>query len=238
LLTLGLALPAAGLAQNPSGYATGPAAQVWKSPYGLCWRTSTWTPAQASPECDPDLVRKPVAAAPPPPPPVVVAPSSPPPAPIAAPAPPPVAPLAKAAPPAPPAKAKPAPLTLGANELFGFNQASLTPAGRAKLDQEVIQRASREYADIKQVSVSGHTDRLGTAQYNQRLSERRAEAVRAYLVSRGMDGAKVKSQGFGLSRPVKTCPDKVAGKAANRQGLIACLAPNRRVEIEMSGTKR
>jgi OOP family OmpA-OmpF porin len=228
-------LPSAALAQNPSGYATGPSAQVWKSSSGLCWRTGSWTAAQASAECDPDLVKKPAAAAPPPPPPpVAVMKPEPPPAPIAAPAPAPVAPVAKAAPPSP-AKPRPAPLSLGANELFGFNQAALTPAGRAKLDKEVIQRASREYADIKQVTVSGHTDRLGTARYNQRLSERRAEAVRAYLVSRGMDGAKVKSQGFGMSQPVKTCPDKVAG---GRKALIACLAPNRRVDIEMSGTKR
>ena len=232
-----LGLPGAALAQPVEGYATGPAAAVWKSAYGLCWRTTAWTAANALAECDADLVRKPAAAAPPPPPPPA-APAlrpAPPAAPIAAPPPPPVAPVAKAAPkPAPkPAPARPAPLTIGAAELFGFNQATLTPAGRAKLDKEVIQRAGREYADIRSVTVNGHTDRLGSQPYNQKLSERRAEAVRAYLVSRGVDASKVKSQGHGMGQPVKTCPDQ-----KDRRALIACLAPNRRVEIEINGTKR
>lgn len=237
LLTLAISLPVSfstgALAQNVEGYATGPAAAIWKSGYGLCWRTTSWTSAHATAECDPDLVRKPVAAAPPPPPaPAPTLRPAPPAAPIAAPPPPPVAPVAKAAPPPKPAPAKPAPLTIGAAELFGFNQATLTPAGRAKLDKEVIQRAGKEYADIRTVTVNGHTDRLGSQPYNQKLSERRAEAVRAYLVSRGIDASKVKSQGHGMSQPVKTCDQK------DRKALIACLAPNRRVEIEINGTKR
>ena len=220
-------------AQAVQGYATGPAQQVWKTPYGLCWRTTTWSAANAIAECDPDLVRKPVAAAPPPPPAPAPAPelrpAPPPPPPVVEPP----APVAKPQPAPKPAAPKPQPLTIGANELFGFNQAALTPAGRAKLDKEVIQRASKEYADIRSVTVSGHTDRLGARDYNQRLSERRAEAVRAYLVSRGMDAGKVKSQGFGMTQPVKTCPDQ-----KDRKALIGCLAPNRRVDIEINGTKR
>jgi OOP family OmpA-OmpF porin len=225
-----LGLPGASLAQPVEGYATGPAAAVWRSGYGLCWRTTAWTAASARADCDADLVRKPAAAAPPAP---ALRPA-PPAAPIAAPPPPPVAPVAKAAPaPAPkPAPARPAPLTIGAAELFGFNQATLTPAGRAKLDKEVIQRAGKEYADIRSVTVNGHTDRLGSQPYNQKLSERRAEAVRAYLVSRGVDASKVKSQGHGMTMPVKACDQK------DRKALIACLAPNRRVEIEINGTKR
>ena len=238
-IAIALCAPAAAIAQATEGYATGPSSQVWKTPFGLCWRTTAWTAAHANAECDPDLVRKPVAAAPPPPPPAPEIRPAPPPAPIAAPPPPPVAPVAKPAPaPAPkPAPAKPGPLTIGAAELFGFNQATLTPAGRAKLDQEVIQRANREYADIRAVNINGHTDRLGSPDYNQKLSERRAEAVRAYLVSRGMDGSKIESYGYGKTMPVKSCPDRVAGKA-DRKALIACLAPNRRVEIEITGTKR
>jgi OOP family OmpA-OmpF porin len=240
ILAAALCLPCASPAQPVTGYATGPGAAIWKTPYGLCWRTTAWTAASATAECDPDLVRKPVAAAPPPPPPPApVVQPAPPPAPIAAPPPPPVAPIAKPAPaPAPkPAPAKSGPLTIGAAELFGFNQATLTPAGRAKLDKEVIQRANREYADIRAVNINGHTDRLGSPDYNQKLSERRAEAVRAYLVSRGMDGSKIESYGYGKTMPVKSCPDKVAGKA-DRKALIACLAPNRRVEIEITGTRR
>lgn len=233
-LALALFVPAAALAQSTQGYATSPAAQVWKSPYGLCWRTSDWTPAQASAECDPDLVRKPVAAAPPPPP----APKPEPvPAPVAKPAPAPAAPIVVPPVAKPAAPPKPAPLTIGAAELFGFNQASLTSAGRAKLDKEVVDRAKNEYAEIRSINVNGHTDRLGSPQYNQKLSERRAEAVRTYLVSRGMDGSKIESYGYGKTMPVKSCPDKLKGKS-DRKALIACLAPNRRVEIEISGTKR
>ena len=239
ILAAVICIPCAAPAQPVMGYATGPAAAIWKTPYGLCWRTTAWTAANATAECDPDLVRKPVAAAPPPPPAAPVVQPAPPPAPIAAPPPPPVAPVAKPAPaPAPkPAPAKPGPLTIGAAELFGFNQATLTPAGRAKLDKEVIQRANREYADIRAVNINGHTDRLGSPDYNQKLSERRAEAVRAYLVARGMDGSKIESFGYGKTMPVKSCPDRVAGKA-DRKALIACLAPNRRVEIEITGTRR
>jgi OOP family OmpA-OmpF porin len=132
--------------------------------------------------------------------------------------------------------AKPAPpkptLTIGAAELFGFNQATLAPAGRAKLDKEVIERSRNDYADIRSININGHTDRLGAADYNQKLSERRANAVRAYLVSRGMDGSKIVSHGYGKTMPVKSCRDQ------NRKALIACLAPNRRVEIEINGTRR
>ena len=235
-ISIPVCVPTTVSAQAVEGYATGPGQQVWKTPYGLCWRTTSWTAAQATADCDPDLVRKPVAAAPPPAPapaPEIRPAPPPPPAPIVTPPPPPPAVVAKPAPAPKPPAPKPQPLTIGANELFGFNQATLTPAGRAKLDKEVIQRASREYADIRAVTVSGHTDRLGARDYNQRLSERRAEAVRAYLVSRGMDAAKVKGQGFGAAQPVKTCPDQ-----KDRKALISCLAPNRRVDIEINGTRR
>ena len=226
-------------AQSSPGYWTDPAAggAVWKSPFGLCWRASYWDSANATVECDPDLVPKPAAAPAPtpvPPPPVAPAPApapvpplavSPTPAPGPKPAPAP-APVAKPAP-------KPAALTIGAAELFGFNQATLTPQGRAKLDTEIVQRANREYTDIRVMNINGHTDRLGTPQYNQQLSERRAEAVRAYLVSRGMDNSKIETFGYGKTLPVKACPDQ-----KNRKALIECLAPNRRVEIEINGTRR
>lgn len=183
-------------------------------------------------ECDADLVRKPAAAvAAPPPAPMAVAPAPKPQpvpvAPAAAPAPAPApAPVAKPAP-------KPATLTIGAAELFGFNQAKLTAAGRQKLESEVVARTAKEYADIRVVNINGHTDRLGAPDYNQKLSERRAEAVRAYLVSRGMDNSKIETYGFGKTMPVKACPNQ-----KNRKALIECLAPNRRVEIQISGTRR
>jgi opacity protein-like surface antigen len=84
------------------------------------------------------------------------------------------------------------------------------------------------YADmsITDVDVTGYTDRLGSTKYNQKLSERRAVAVREYLIAHGIDGSRLKAVGKGESNPVVQCNDK------NRAALIACLAPNRRVEVE------
>jgi OmpA-OmpF porin, OOP family len=195
-------------AQTPSGYATSSGSGTWKSGTGLCWRTGYWTPAMATAECDPDLVAKP------PPPPV---------APRAAPAPTPPAPIAKPAPP------KPTVINLASSELFEFNKATLTPTARAKLDTEVIAKI-KDMKSVRFINVNGHTDRLGGAEYNQKLSERRADAVKAYLVSKGADASKIETYGFGKTLPIKACPDQ-----KNRKALIECLAPNRRVEVEIQG---
>ena len=151
-------------------------------------------------------------------------------APAPAPAPAPVA-TPRAAAPAPAPK-KPAIINLASTELFEFNKATLTADARAKLDAEVIGKL-KEFGDIRYVNVNGHADRLGTPQYNQRLSEKRAEAVRAYLVSKGADSAKVEVFGFGKTLPVKSCPDE-----SKRAALIECLTPNRRVVVEVQGTPR
>jgi OOP family OmpA-OmpF porin len=151
-------------------------------------------------------------------------------APAPAPAPAPVA-TPRAAAPAPAPK-KPAIINLASTELFEFNKATLTADARAKLDAEVIGKL-KEFSDIRYVNVNGHADRLGTPQYNQRLSEKRAEAVRAYLVSKGTDSAKVEVFGFGKTLPVKSCPDQ-----SKRAALIECLTPNRRVVVEVQGTPR
>jgi OOP family OmpA-OmpF porin len=165
---------------------------------------------------------KPAPAAPPPPPP----------APKAQPAPPP--PVAKAEPkPEPkPAPKKPAVTNLSSTELFEFDKAVLTEEARKKLDAEVIAKL-RDLRDVRYILVNGHADRLGSAQYNQQLSERRAAAVRAYLVSKGVDASKVETLGFGKTLPVKSCPDQ-----KDRKGLIECLSPNRRVVVEVQGTPR
>ena len=156
------------------------------------------------------------------------------PKPEAAPAPAPT-PVPRAAPvqpaPAPEAK-KPAVINLSSTELFEFNKATLTTDARGKLDSEVISKL-KDLGDIRYVNVNGHADRLGTPQYNQRLSEKRADAVRAYLVSKGADPAKVEVFGFGKTLPVKSCPDQ-----KKRAELIECLAPNRRVVVEVQGTPR
>jgi len=127
---------------------------------------------------------------------------------------------------------KPAIINLSSTELFEFNKATLTAAARGKLDAEVIAKL-KDLGDIRYVNVNGHADRLGTPQYNQRLSEKRADAVRAYLVSKGADRAKVEVFGFGKTLPVKSCPDE-----QNRAALIECLSPNRRVVVEVQGSPR
>jgi OOP family OmpA-OmpF porin len=163
------------------------------------------------------------------------APSAPPPPPVATPTPAP-APVAKPEPapaPAPkPAPKKPAVATLSSTELFEFNKATLTQEARAKLDSEVVAKA-RDFGSVAHVQIDGHADRLGSNQYNQRLSERRADAVRAYLVSKGFDASKIDTIGFGKTNSVKSCPGNMA-----RKELIECLAPNRRVVVGVRGTPR
>ena len=167
---------------------------------------------------------KPAAAPPPAPKPVA--------APQPVPAPPPPAPVAAKPEPKPEPPKKPAVVNLASTELFEFNKAVLTQEARSKLDNEVVAKL-RDLKDVRYVIVNGHADRLGSAQYNQRLSEKRADAVRAYLVSKGVEAGKVETLGFGKTLPVKACPDQ-----KDRKGLIACLADNRRVVVEVQGTPR
>ena len=171
--------------------------------------------------------------APPPAPAPAPAPAAPPPAPVAKPAPTPPAP--KPAPVAKPAPKKPAVVTLSATELFGFDQATLTPAARTQLDNEIVAKA-RDLASVSHVQIDGHADRIGSHPYNQRLSERRAEAVRNYLVSKGFDRSSIDTLGFGKTNPVKSCPGQLTPKT--RAALIECLAPNRRVVLTVRGIPR
>ncbi|MEO7254637.1 MAG: OmpA family protein [Casimicrobium sp.] len=186
----------------------------------LCWRTGFWTPAMAIAECDPDLVK--VAAAP-------VAPSAP-----AMPATPsaPSAPSAAAVPAKP--VAPPAPsvqkITLASKALFDFDKSVLRAEGKAVLDREIISRIA-EVQKLELVLVTGHTDRLGSQQYNQKLSERRAASVATYLASKGVAKDKIETLGMGKTQPV---PGVVCNQK-NRKALIACLQPHRRVEVEVKG---
>jgi OOP family OmpA-OmpF porin len=144
----------------------------------------------------------------------------------------PAKPVAKPQPAPAPAPKKPAVVNLASTELFDFNKATLTDDAKKKLDSEVIAKL-RDIGQIRYIIVNGHADRLGSSQYNQRLSERRAEAVRAYLVSKGVDASKVETLGFGKTLPEKSCPDQ-----KDRKALIECLGPNRRVVVEIQGTPR
>jgi OOP family OmpA-OmpF porin len=180
----------------------------------LCWRTGYWTPAMAIVECDPDLVPKPAPA--------------PAPAPVVAPPPPPPPP------PAPPPAPAPAPqvqkITLASKALFDFDKAVLKPEGMAAIDSEIIAKL-KDVQKLELVLVTGHTDRIGTQAYNQKLSERRADAVRNYLVSKGVAKDKIETLGMGKTQPV---PGVTCTMTAMKE-LIACLAPNRRVEVEVKG---
>jgi OmpA-OmpF porin, OOP family len=207
------------------GYVLSPDGRVVKDPFDLCWRAGgIWSPASATAECDKDLLPK--AAAP-------IAPA----APVATPTAPavPVAPVPRAAPVAPPVAAAPPAAPKMCNftasfadaELFAFDKAVLTPAAKSKLDGEVMSKLGA-CKSVTLLLVTGNTDRFGTANYNQKLSEKRASVVKAYLESKG--AKEVETMGAGKTLPIKSCDDKKP-----RKEQIECLAPNRRVVIEATG---
>lgn len=150
-------------------------------------------------------------------------------------APPPPPPVAVVAPPPPPPPAAPPPprrVSFSADTLFSFDRSELGPQGKAALDQFSHELAGMHF---DAVTVEGHTDRLGSPAYNQKLSVRRAEAVRSYLISTGgVDAARVSAVGKGESQPV-TKPEDCRGAKPNPK-LIACLQPDRRVDVDVSGT--
>lgn len=152
--------------------------------------------------------------------PVVAQAPAPAPTPVAEPAPTPVAP-----PPAP----KFEKYTLSSTELFAFDSAVLA-SSQPKLDE--IATALKATPSVSNVVISGFTDRLGSDKYNQKLSERRANAVRDYLVSAGITADRLNAVGQGETNPVVTCTNK------KRTDLIKCLEPNRRVEIEQMTFER
>ena len=186
------------------------AGEVWKNAAGECWRSGAWTPATAAPGCDGAVAPAPKAAPAP----------APAPAPQAAPAP---APARAAPAPAPaPAPAAASKVTYAADAFFDFDKAVLKPEGKAKLDD----LASKVKAiNLEVIIAVGHTDSVGSDAYNQKLSVRRAEAVKAYLVTKGIEKNRVYTEGKGEKQPV----------ADNK--TTEGRAKNRRVEIEVVGTR-
>lgn len=169
---------------------------------GECVRNGVWTPATANPECVRDLSPKPVSK----------------------PAPQPPAPVPQARPSAPqqPVPAQITRMTFQAETLFDFDRSVIKPQGRAVLDGFVTSlNGSRARYDL--VLVVGHTDSVGSDDYNMRLGLRRAEAVKAYLVSAGVSATAIKTSSQGERRPV----------ADNK--TAAGRAQNRRVEITVTG---
>ncbi len=210
LIAAGVALsasPFTASAQSKQGYWTqGVDGPVWKNATGLCWRAGYWTPAMAIAECDPDLMPKPKPAVTPPPPPAPAKPA-----------------------PAKPAPAKPKPkpvaekVTLAADVLFDFDKAILKSEGKNKLDDLATKVRA---INLEVVIAIGHTDSIGADAYNQKLSVRRAESIKAYLVSKGVEPNRIYTEGKGEKQPVASNKTK-DGRAKNR-----------RVEIEVIGTRK
>ncbi len=145
-------------------------------------------------------------------------------------APPPPQPVAATPPPPPP---RPLKVSFSADSLFDFDKAILRPAGKQDLDKFA---ADLRGANFEVITITGHTDRIGSHEYNTELSTRRAEAVKTYLVeSAGIPADKISARGMDGSDPVTT-PGECQGTKATKQ-LIACLQPDRRVEVEVSGTR-
>jgi OmpA-OmpF porin, OOP family len=184
---------------------------IVRDPYGLCWRTGYWTPADALPGCDlplcvePEKLENGKCVAPPPP--VVQAP-------------PPAAPVAPALVPVPvPVSEK---VSFSADAFFDFDKAVLKPEGKSKLDDLT---SKLQGLNLEVIIAVGHTDSVGTDAYNQKLSIRRAEAVKGYLQSKGVEANRIYTEGKGEKQPVadnKSAPGR---------------AQNRRVEIEVVGTR-
>jgi len=183
---------------------------VAKSGFGLCWRDGYWTPAAAAAdkagcECDKDLLPKEACE--------------------------PKGAAGAAAPAAAAVKPAGEKVTVAADALFDFNKAVLRPEGKAKLD-ELVSKAKAIKLEV--ILAVGHTDRIGSDSYNQKLSEKRAAAVKEYLVAKGIEANRVYTEGKGEKQPVTG--DKCKGNAKTK-ALIDCLQPDRRVDIEVIGTK-
>lgn len=200
MLFASAALVTAAGAQTIDNWKNGNNELVWKNGTNeLCWRNANWTPATAAPGCDgaitPSAAGAPAAATP---------------APAARPG---------AAPVAPPAATK---VTYAADAFFDFNKSVIKPEGKAKLDDLV---GKIKGINLEVIIAVGHTDSVGSDAYNQKLSVRRSEAVKAYLVSKGIEKNRVYTEGKGEKQPVAD------NKTAEGR------AKNRRVEIEVVGTR-
>lgn len=191
--------------------------------YGTCVRTSTWTPAQATEQCDPDLLPKKVVPPKPPVPPVV-------PPKMDAPPPP-----KKAAEEKKPGKPATLPFEQRVDVPFEFAKSDLTADGRGALD-ELFKELKKGPVTMNVVIVTGHTDKIGSAAYNKKLSESRAQVVRDFLInSGGLDPKLIFWEGVGPRQPVNVT--KFCDAKMNRKQLIDCLAPNRRTTVEVTGTR-
>jgi len=210
-LAIGVVSGAARAQTNPAdtGYLTSTSTTVVKSGFGLCWHTGFGPAPASTPECDPNYVAPVAKAAAPAVQPMVVA--------VAA----------------PQAATRPAAqrVTLDADMLFDFDKAVLRPAGRVALDDFV---GKTKDINPEVITAVGHADRFGSEAYNQHLSEQRVASVKTYLVSKGIAADRVKTEGKGETQPITKAGECAGAKSAK---VIACLQPDRRVDIEVVGTQ-
>jgi OOP family OmpA-OmpF porin len=205
-------LPGISFAQEArtDGYLTDTAGRIVMSGTNLCWRHRDMDVPSATGPCE---IKAPVA----------VIPAA---APIVVAAAKPAAPVAKVA-----QKHMPQKISFSGDALFAFDKSVLKPEGRVLLDGLVKQLSGATYDNIQ---ATGHTDRFGSSAYNQKLSERRANAVKDYLASKDVMASRIDAQGKGETQPVTKAGDCKGAKSAK---VVACLQPDRRVDIEMTGAK-
>ncbi len=204
---------------NKQGYMTDSRGDIVRSGTGLCWHTSDWTPAMAIEGCDP-VTKKPAP---------VIADSAPKSAPKSAPV---------IAAPAPVVQAKNVfvPYTMQSEAFFAYNSTELSEHGKQKMNDEIIAKMQESPRD-EIVVVTGYTDQIGSEDYNMKLSQRRADAVKTYMVDQGIDGDRIETVAKGEADPIVSC-DNIKGKANHKnKALITCLQPNRRIVIDLSGEK-
>jgi len=226
MLLASAALASAAGAQTIDNWRNGTGDLVWKNGTNeLCWRDANWTPATAAAGCDGAIVAKPAAAAPaaaPAPAARPAAPAAPAPAPAAAAPAAAPAPAAAAPRPAAPPPAAATKVTYAADAFFDFDKSVLKAEGKAKLDDLV---GKVKGINLEVIIAVGHTDSVGSDAYNQKLSVKRSDAVKAYLVTKGIEKNRVYTEGKGEKQPV----------ADNKTS--AGRSKNRRVEIEVVGTR-
>lgn len=178
---------------------------VARSQFGLCWRSGYWDDQAAITGCDGQLAPPIMKATAP----ELVKPTT------AEPDDPPLAPnQCKFS------------TVLNGDQTFTFGKSTLTPTAGKQIDRDVLPQLNR-CGKVDAITITGHTDRLGTDRYNQQLSEQRAKSVASYLKSKGIV-AKITIIGAGKSQAVTICNEK-----SNRSNLLKCLAPNRRVVINV-----
>jgi OmpA-OmpF porin, OOP family len=205
-------------ATRPAGYAVGSDGRPVLSGFGTCVRSSFWALANSVDPCD-QITRVSVPV------PVVAYEQKP------APPPPPVAVVT----PPPQPRTVIQKMTLSADVLFDFNKAELKDEGKRKLDELAGQIKD---AKVEEIVVVGHADRIASEGYNQKLSEQRAEAVKTYLSGQGAQTSVITAQGKGEAQPVTGDQCKKLGpERANNKKLVECLQPDRRVEIEVLGSR-